>query len=134
VTDPGFEPSVPFSDTDINEIEAELGRKLPDSYCKFVKSYGGAFVGGLVDGSGDLPVLHFYGASKKGGVLDQLRLHTDLKEDRILPIARCELGNLYVFDQENAVHYINYYGGRTSARKVADSFQEFIDRIVVTEE
>ena len=134
MTDPRFEPSAPFSETDIEAIESEIGRKLPDSYRDFVREYGGAFVGGLVDGSGELPVMRFIGASGNYGVLDMLKLHSDLREDRILPIADCEFGNLYVFDRENRVHYINYYGGRTSARKVADNFQEFIDRIVVSEE
>lgn len=134
MTDSRFEPSVPFSEVEINEIEGEIYRKLPDSYRDFVKVYGGAFVGGLIDGSEDFPILGFFSASGKNSVLGRLEAHQDLKEDRILPIADCELGNLYVLDSNNSVHYINYYGGKTSAKKVAQTFQEFIDRIIVTEE
>ena len=37
---------------------------------------------------------------------------------QILGSGSAGLGNLYVLDQECAVHYINFYGGRTSARRI----------------
>jgi len=129
-----FEPAEPFSDAEINEIESNLGRELPKDYCEFVKEYGGAFVGGLIDGAEDLPILTFFGADENKGVLSKLRTDPDLRNDGVLPIADCELGNLYVLDRENAVHYLNYYGGKTTAQKITNSFQEFVARIVVQDE
>jgi hypothetical protein len=126
-----FEPATRFSEAEIGEIKKALGRELPEDYRKFVKEYGGAFVGGLIDGSDDFPILTFFRAA---AVLSNLEMHPDLLEIGALPIADCELGNLYVLDSENAVHYINYYGGKTTARKVADSLQDLIDRIVVQHE
>jgi hypothetical protein len=132
--DPRFEPATPFSEAEIREIESVLGRALPGDYCEFVKEYGGAFVGGEVDGDAGLSILNLFGPDEEHGVLSTLKTHPDLRDDGILPFADCELGNLWVLDQKNAVHYINYYGGKTTARKVADSFQDLIARIVVSEE
>lgn len=132
MSDPQFEPVSPLPDVKIDQIEKVLGRELPKDYCDFIKQYGGAFVGGLIDGSLQLPILTFFGADEKTGILAKLQTHPDFRDDGVLPIADCELGNLYILSRENAVHYINYYGGETTARKVADSFQEFVSRIVVS--
>lgn len=131
--DSRFEPAKPFSEAEIGEIQNVLGRELPKDYCEFVKEYGGAFVGGLIDGAEDLPILVFFGTDEDKGILHKLKIHPDLRRDGVLPIADCELGNLYVLTSENAVYYINYYGGATTARKVSDSFGDFIARIVVPE-
>jgi hypothetical protein len=131
--DPRFEPKTPFSDIEIREIEHVLGRELPRAYCDFIKEYGGAFVGGLVDGSDNLPILSFFAASGSSGVLSKLALHPDLRDEKALPIADCELGNLFVLDQHDSVYYINYYNSKTVVEKVSDSFEEFISRIVVPE-
>jgi hypothetical protein len=132
--DSRFEAAKPFSEADITEIERVLGRPLPSDYCDFVKEYGGAFVGGLIDGSDELPILGFFSASEDDGILRSLKSYTDLRDDGVLPFADCELGNLYVLTQKNAVYYINYYGGKTTVRKVADSFQDFVARIVPEED
>lgn len=129
-----FDPAPPFSDQELREIESVLGREVPEDYRAFVQQYGGAFVGGLVDGAEELPVLTFFGADAENGVLSKLRTHPDLREERALPFADCELGNLYVLDRQNVVRFINFYGGSTSVRKVADSFNEFLSRIVVQNE
>jgi len=132
--DSRFEPAAPFSDEEINKIESSIGRELPKDYCEFVKNYGGAFVGGLIDGAADLPILTFFGTDENKGILSKLRTYPDLQNEGFLPIANCELGNIYVLNRENAVHYLNYYGGKTTARKVADTFREFVTRIVVHDE
>ncbi len=132
--DARFEVEVPFSDSDIRQIESAIGRELPKSHTDFVKKYGGAFVGGLVDGSDDLPILTFFDTSKEKSVLASFGTHPDLRGDGVLPIADCELGNLYVLDRDNTVHYISYYGGKTEASKVADTFEDFVARIVVDKE
>ena len=129
-----LEPATPFSDSDIKEIEGAIGRALPVDYCVFVRKYGGAFVGGLVNGSDGLPILAFMGPDEENGVLSALKTHPDLRSEGILPFADCELGNLYVLDRQNAVHYLNYYNGDATAQKVADSFQDFIERISIPEE
>jgi hypothetical protein len=135
MSDSRFEAAQPFSEADISEIQRALGRPLPEDYCNFVKEYGGAFVGGLIDGAKDLPILGFFTAGEDDdGILRTLKTHPDLRDDGVLPFADCELGNIYVLDAKNAVHYINYYGGRTTVRKVADSFQNFVDRIVPEED
>ena len=131
MSDFGFEPGVPFQETQIKRIEEVIGRRLPDDYVAFVKQYGGAFVGGYVDGSEDFPILAFFDASEEKGILRNLNALPDLMEDGILPFADCELGNVYVFDKENRVHYINYYGGKTTSKKIANDFGDFLRRIVV---
>lgn len=132
--DPRFESGSQFSELEIKEIEKIIGRDLPEDYRAFVKEYGGAFVGGFVDGHKDLPLLRFYDASHGGGIFNALNTYSDLKEDGALPFARCELGNIYAIDRNNAVHYINYYGGKTKSQKVAENFRDFISRIVATED
>ncbi|QNA82919.1 SMI1/KNR4 family protein [Sphingomonas sp. So64.6b] len=132
--DPRFESGSQFSESEISEIERVLGRNLPNDYCEFVKEYGGAFVGGLVDGSQDLPILKFFSAGHDGGILDELDKYNDLKKENILPFARDELGNIYVLNGQNSVYYINYYGGKTTSQKVAINFKNFVSRIVVIEE
>ncbi|WP_367871847.1 SMI1/KNR4 family protein [Luteolibacter sp. Populi] len=132
--DSRFEPDDPFSETEIQAIERALGRDLPEDYRQFVKEYGGAFVGGYVDGKDDFSVLAFLGADEDGGILFKLGWHSDLREDSLLPIADCELGNLYVLTKQNSVGFINYYEGKHTIEKVAESFQDFVDRIVVIED
>jgi hypothetical protein len=85
----------------------------------------------LIDGDTELPILTFFSAD---AVVSKLETHTDLKSDGVLPFADCELGNLYVIDQEGAVYYINYYGGSTSARRVANRFTDLLPRVVVSDE
>jgi hypothetical protein len=131
---PLLEPAIPFSHAQIKEIEQSIGHQLPKDYSEFVGTYGGAFVGGSIDGSLDLPILAFFSADEKSGILSKLRTYQDLQKEGVLPIADCELGNLYVLDRENAIHYLNYYGGKTTARKVASSFGEFLARVVVEDE
>ena len=131
---PGIESGTPFSDAEIGEIERAVGRELPAAYRDFVRRYGGAFFGGSVDGSEDLPVLAFFGARGDAGILSKLRLHPDLRELGAVPFADCELGNLYVLSPGDAVYYINYYGGKPTARKVSESFGDFAGRIVVPED
>lgn len=134
--DSRFEAGVPFSDDELAEVEAALGERLPGDYRSFLKEYGGASVGGLVDGSEELPILVFFGTTGHSGLLSTLDASPDLKERGALPIARCELGNLWVLDLglDGSVHYIDYYGGETTARGVSDSFGDFLERIVIPEE
>ncbi len=126
-----LEPATPFSRVEITEIEQSIGRLLPKDYLEFVSTYGGAFAGGAIDGNPELPILAFFGADAKTGIISKLRTYQDLHAESILPIADCELGNLYVLDRENAVHYLNYYGGKTTAHRVASSFDEFLARVIM---
>jgi hypothetical protein len=132
--DPRFEPDLPFSDSDIREIESVLGRELPEEYRAFVQEYGGSFVGGFINASREFSILTFFAADRDDGVLFNLETHPDLREEGILPFADCELGNLYVLDRDNSVHYVSYYDGKTIARKVSDSFHDFVNGIVVPED
>ncbi|WP_395748229.1 SMI1/KNR4 family protein [Prosthecobacter sp.] len=128
--DPRIEPATPFTETDLATVERVLGQTLPTDYRDFACLYGGAYVGGLIDGDPKLPISAFLDA---GSVLSTLEICTDLKEDGVLPVADCVLGNLYVIDRGGAVHYINYYGGKTTSRMVADTFGEMLHRIVVSD-
>ncbi len=134
MSDPRFEAETPFTDAEVAEIEKAIGRSLPSDYLDFVMEYGGAFVGGLVDGSGELSILTFFSANGDAGIIAKLSTHIDLKNDGVLPIADCELGNLYVLGNDNAVHYINYYSGEIKTTRVGNSFSEFLAKIVVAEE
>lgn len=129
--DARIEPATPFTESDLNRIELHVGRPLPTDYRDFVTNYGGAFVGGLVDGNTELPILTFFGVDQ---VLSRLDWYPDLRNDGVLPVADCALGNLYVIVRDNTVHYINYYGGRTTSQKVAASFGDLLARIVVSDE
>ncbi len=130
MTDHRFEPAAPFRSQDIEAIESAIGRPLPPDYRRFVSEYGGAFVGGLVDGDEGFSILSFFEADK---VLASLMSHNDLFEEKILPVARDELGNLYVIDGDGTVHFINYYGGVTTAQKVGVNFEDVVARIVVAD-
>jgi hypothetical protein len=50
-------------------------------------------------------------------------------EDKILPIARDELGNIYVESRYESIYYINYHGGNKFAQRVADNFRDFVSKI-----
>ncbi len=125
-----YSPQSPFNQTDFDRIEQSINHPLPVSYRLFTGEYGGAFVGGFVHGDPELPLLAFFSVDS---VLSCLVDHPDLKREGLLPFADCELGNLYVLDRQGEVHYIDYYGGTTKVRKVAGSFNDFVDRIRVTE-
>lgn len=128
---PGLEIATPFSDEEIAAVEHVLGHRLPDEDRRFAKVHGGAFVGGHVDGDGACSVLAFFDAGEERGLLSKLRTHPDLRAEGILPIADCELGNLYVLDASGAVHYIDYYGRSARAMKLSDDFAGFLGRIVI---
>jgi hypothetical protein len=126
MSDPRFQARTPFSDGEIRDIEKELGRELPPSYRHFVEQYGGAFVGGSVDGEWD--VLDFFDAST---VLEDLRgTFSDYRDIGALPFASDVGGNLWVLTEDNSVHFLVNYSGSSSAEKISDSFQDFLDRIV----
>lgn len=129
--EPRMVPVAPFTEAELTKIERILGRSLPKDYRDFASAYGGAFVGGLIDGDAELPILTFFNAD---AVLSNLETHADLKSDGMLPFADCELGNLYVIDPEGVVHFISYYGGSTSALRVADRFSDLLRRVVVSDE
>lgn len=129
--DPRIEPAIPFKREDLDQIERVLGRSLPKEYQNFAREYGGAFIGGLIDGDLDFPILTFFDI---GEVYSHLESQTDLKDIGVMPFAGCALGNIYVFEVDDSIHYINYYGGRTTTRKVADTFGDFLERIVVIDE
>jgi SMI1 / KNR4 family (SUKH-1) len=123
-----FGPGTPLTLHDLAEIETALGRVLHPAYRAFAREYGDAFVGGLVDGSEDLPILQFLGARR---ILSSIAMLRDLTEIGAFSFADCELGNPYVMDVDGSIFYIDYYGGTTRAHRVSDSFEDFLDRIVV---
>ncbi|HZW07425.1 MAG TPA: SMI1/KNR4 family protein [Phycisphaerales bacterium] len=131
MSDPRFEASTPFTEEEISRIERVLGRPLPADYTAFVRAYGGVFVSGLVDGDAALALDGFDGAD---AILSSLSTLTDLRKDGILPFATCVLGNRFVLDRHNAVHYINYYGGKTTTQRLAGTFGELLPRIVVVDD
>jgi hypothetical protein len=132
VNDFRFEPNAPYMDSDIEKIENTLKRQLPADYANFVRQYGGAFVGGEVGKYGE-SILAFYDNDKEG-IYWAMEAYDDFTDEGILPFARCELGNIWILDIDNSIHYVNYYGGTTEVTKIADSFREFLDRIVVADD
>lgn len=123
--DPRIEPRVPFTESQLLAIEKVIGRALPADYREFVRVYGAAFVGGLIDGDEEMPILDF---KDPDSIFLELDCNTELKNAGAVPFARCALNNLWVFDKKNRVHYIDYYGGETKTRKVADNFSDFFSR------
>lgn len=124
-----FENPTPFTEQDIVEIERLLGRELPEDYRRFAKEYGGCLVDGEVDGLAEFAIDVFYQAhayTNKGGGVPEWE---EYQEIGALPFAHCIMGNLFVLTNDNAVHYVNYYGGKTTTQKLAISFGDFISRI-----
>ena len=109
-----IEAKRPFTQDDIDNICQFAGRALPKEYCDFVMKNGGAFVGGLVDGSDELPIDGFCDVSRVMSILSSL---SNVREAGAIPFADCVLGNLWVFDEGNCIHYINFYGGKTKTLK-----------------
>ena len=131
MSDPRFEAGNPFTDADIKRIERWLGRKLPKSYCDFVKEYGAAFVGGYVNGSKPFLITYFLDSAIKGAFFSDRRETIRLRSEGLFPIAECFSLELYVMDLgDSSVHHIDYGWGQRNVRKVAESFQGFIDGIV----
>ena len=126
-----IDPGVPFSDADIASIESVLGRSLPVEYVAFVRRYGGAFVGGLVDGDQALAIDTFFAARGKSGILSTVSWQTDLSDAGIMPIADCLLGNTFVLMPDDSIGYIDYYGDHSDTQRIAESFAELVSRIVV---
>ena len=120
-----MDPAEPFSIHEMDAIRQRIGCDLPTDYQTFVTSHGGAFIGGLVDGSNALPVLRLCDAAR---VLSLLSFIPTLAENRALPFAECELANLWVFDEDGSVKFIDFYGGAPT-RTVADSFADFVSRL-----
>lgn len=126
-----FEVAEPLSPDDIAEVGRLAGFALPIDYQHFLAEFGGAFVGGLVDGNEDLPILKFYGRRE---LQDALALHPDMATVPALPIGCCELGNQYVILPDGSVAYVNYYGGQTATTRVSDDFSGFLERMVAEDE
>ena len=126
-----FEKGRPFSDGELEALERATGWSLPSDYRSFAKEYGGAFVGGAVDGNSSFPVLAF-------ADFDQARRTSEdrsvLPDEFPLCFAHCELGNLWVFDRRGAVHYVNYYVRPAFSVRVADGLREFVGRIAIDSE
>ena len=114
----------PFSQDDLDKISQSIGRELPEAYCAFVLEYGAAFVAGLVDGSPDLPVLGFFDPER---ILSTLKFLDGFKD--VVPFAGCELGNIWIFDKNGGIHYVNNYGGQRKVDKISNDFVDFIGRI-----
>ena len=123
-----FDNPTPCTEQDILDIEGWLGRELPEDYQKFAKEYGGCFVDGEFDGSEDLPIDVFYKASayRSKAIVPEWQ---EYKEIGALPFAKCLMGNVFVLTKNNAVHHVNYYGGKTDTEKLTTSFGDFISRI-----
>ena len=132
MSDPRFEAKISFSNEEIRAIEKELGRELPPAYCHFVEQYGSAFVCGSVDGNHRWEVLGFYDATT---LLEDLRgTFSDFRDIGALPFARDIFGNPWVLTEDHSVHFLLNDAGESSAEKICDSFQDFLDRIVEDEE
>ena len=131
--DPRIKTGTPLSDVAIDAVESALGRDLPADYRAFVAAHGDAFVGGYVDDADALPVLSLFNDAQ---IRQCLATQDDLRVEGLLPFGSCELNNLWVIDckVDHSVHYINYYGGQTKAHRVADTFEDFIQRIVIRDE
>lgn len=122
-----YEPSAPFTQSQLTRIERAIGRNLPADYREFAARFGGALVAGLVRGSLSLPVLGFFEAEE---TLADRGEFPELRAMGALPIADCSLGNIYVLLADNSVVYINYYNRPTVVVDVSGSFAAFLADIV----
>jgi len=129
-----IEPSTPLSDADLDRLETQLGRSLPEDYRKFMREYGGAFVGGSIDGGEELSVLRFFGLQADGTAAAASGFFTEFIEVGMLPVANCILGGIYVLKPDNSIWFRLVYSGKLVLRQVAGSFGEFRDRIVVRDD
>jgi len=133
--DPRFRARDPFTQAQLIDVERLVQRKLPEEYLDFVRTYGGAFVGGYVDLEGGRAIDRFLSFPQ----IDRcMKLYDDLREENILTIADCILGNMFVLYFDNSVRYIDYYGmthgkhGKANDTGIVDAtFRGFLRRIVV---
>jgi len=132
--DPRFEPATPFTDQDINDIQKHLGRELPEDYRRFVKEFGGAFIGGEIEGPKRTSILGLFEADEYKGPSSLIMTYADLCRAGSFPFADCEFGNPYILNAADEVYYIDYTNGDSSPFKVAGSFRDFISHIVIEEE
>jgi len=127
----------PVSAESISLIEVVLGRSLPRDYREFLMLYGHCGFAGeavIVTDSEKFPIFTFYGGGDgNGSLLQQLTLHSDLKEIGALPIADDLFNNIYVFDLEaGVISRLDYSSGYAVAIKIANTFTDFVSRIEVT--
>ncbi len=130
MSDSRFEDSTPYSVAILQDLETQLGRKLSDDFRKFALSTGGCFIGGAVDGNDEFPILEIYGPRE---IVDNLKLFSEYADIGALIFGICGFGNPYVLTVDNKVLFMVNYAGKSEVKHVADSFQNFIDRIVVSD-
>ena len=124
----GIEPALAFTDTELAMIERALRRPVPASYRQFVKEYGGAFVGGSLDGGDEYSILAFDTAAN---IRRNFELLPEYSADGMLIFANCEQGGIYVINHDDTIWYRLVWCGKTTSVRVANSFDEFRDRIVI---
>ncbi|WP_226698795.1 SMI1/KNR4 family protein [Qipengyuania gaetbuli] len=126
-----IEPAKPCSERALNALEFRVGRSLPTSLREFATRYGGAFIGGSVDGAGRYSVLGFLDLERidqtEGAYLDEYL------EVGALPFARCELGGIYLLKADNSIWFRLNHAGKTTLEKVSESFEDFLNRIETEE-
>ena len=126
---PNIEPAKPCSERALDALEVRVGRSLPTSLREFATRYGGAFVGGSIDGAGRYSVLGFLDLERvdqtEGAYLDEYL------EVGALPFARCDLGGIYLLKADNTVWFRLYHAGKTTLEKVSESFEDFLTRIEI---
>ena len=123
-----IESGPPFANSEIALIERTLRRRLPDSYRRFVMEHGGAFVGGSLDGGNEYSVLAFDSAAQ---INHSFKLLPEYSDDGMLIFAHCELGGIYVINRDDSIWYRVVWSGKVTSLQVANSFEEFRDRIVI---
>ena len=126
-----IEAGEPYSDDQLSKIGEVVGFEPAEGYKEFVRKYGNAFVGGLIDGSPELPVLGFFDLEK---IISTLDFNAIYRENRVMPFADCELGNTWILGDDGSVSCVNFYDKPTATKEVSSSFSKFVSRIVIEDD
>jgi hypothetical protein len=127
-----FESGEPTSEGQLVALEIRLGWELPASLRSFAKELGGAFIGGLLDGVQRYSILCYFDLGEFAEP-DQ-SAENEYVEAGILPFARCELGGFYLLERDGRVRFRLVHSGKTTLETVADSYNEFEQRIMIEDE
>ena len=125
-----FQPEDPEA---VRALEGALGVALPTSLVAILTRYGACGFSGVA--SVDSPqgqrlgIFTLFGADK---IKKDRESHPDYSEKGLVPVADDEFNNRYVWQVDTgAVFFIDYSHGCGASTKIANSPEEFLDRISV---
>lgn len=122
---------------EVRRIEKMIGGSLPPSFVSFLTTLGNCMFSGWATVSAangeKLSIATMFGASGPfQSILEDLKAHEDYVAEGVVPIADNNFNDRYVLRLATGkVHYIEYKSGTCRVVEVAESFDDFLQRICV---